>query len=133
MRISELAKELGIESKVVIAYLDSEGHGGYKAANKIEGYLEEMVRDHFPAAKKEEPETAKPKAILRRGTRERSFIPSDERPAEQPEEAKHPQARRADQGSADPRHPERRSCGLGETEEVEDDAALLVGGLCDLR
>ena len=25
MRISELAKELGIESKVVIAYLDSEG------------------------------------------------------------------------------------------------------------
>ena len=75
MRISELAKELGIESKVVIAYLDSEGHGGYKAANKIEGYLEEMVRDHFPTAKKEEPETAKPKAILRRGNRERSFIP----------------------------------------------------------
>ena len=92
MRISELAKELGIESKVVIAYLDSEGHGGYKAANKIEGYLEEMVRDHFPAAKKEEPETAKPKAILRRGTRERSFIPSDERPAEQPEEAKQPES-----------------------------------------
>ena len=92
MRISELAKELGIESKVVIAYLDSEGHGGYKAANKIEGYLEEMVRDHFPAAKKEEPETAKPKAILRRGNRERSFIPSDERPAEQPEEAKQPES-----------------------------------------
>ena len=91
MRISELAKELGIESKVVIAYLDSEGHGGYKAANKIEGYLEEMVRDHFPAAKKEEPETAKPKAILRRGNRERSFIPSDERPAEPQEEAKQPE------------------------------------------
>ncbi|MBO4710827.1 translation initiation factor IF-2 [bacterium] len=91
MRISELAKELGIESKVVIAYLDSEGHGGYKAANKIEGYLEEMVREHFPAAKKEEPETAKPKAILRRGNRERSFIPSDERPAEPVEEVKQPE------------------------------------------
>ena len=111
MRISELAKELGLESKVVIAYLDSEGHGGYKAANKIEGYLEEMVRDHFPAAKKEEAEPeakpkailvrrqkaavteepepeVKPKAILRRGNRERSFIPSDERPAEPLEEVK---------------------------------------------
>lgn len=93
MRISELAKELGVESKVVIAYLESKGVGGYKAANKIEGYHEEMVREHFPAAKKEEdPEpAARPKAILRKGTRERSFIPSDERPAVQPEEAKEPE------------------------------------------
>ncbi|MBP5201782.1 translation initiation factor IF-2 [bacterium] len=91
MRVSELAKELGVDSKTVIAYLESKGIGGYKAANKIEGYHEELVRDHFPAAKKEEPEPARPKAILRRGNRERSFIPSDERPAEQPEEAKQPE------------------------------------------
>ena len=92
MRISELAKELGIESKVIISYLESEGHGSYKAANKIEGYLEDTVREHFPSAKKEEPEQAKPSAILirrgNRGNRERSFIPSDERSAEQREEAK---------------------------------------------
>ena len=92
MRVSELAKELGVDSKTVIAYLESKGIGGYKAANKIEGYHEELVRDHFPAAKKEEPEPARPKAILlRRGNRERSFIPSDERPAEQPEEVKQPE------------------------------------------
>ena len=90
MRISELAKELGIESKAVIAYLDSEGFGGYKAANKIDEFLEDKVREHFPAAKKEEPEPARPKAILRKGTRERSFIPSDERAAAQ-EEVKQPQ------------------------------------------
>ena len=84
MLIRELAKELGLENKVIIAYLDSEGHGGYKAGNKIDGFLEDMIRDHFPAVKKEdEPEQAKPKAILRRGNRERSFIPSDERKPEQ--------------------------------------------------
>lgn len=47
-------------------------------------------------------------------------------------EQEHPQACRADQGPADPRHPEGRSCGLGETEEVKDDAALLAGGLRDV-
>jgi len=84
MLIRELAKELGLESKAVIAYLDSEGHGGYKAGNKIDGFLEDMIRDHFPAVKKEdEPEQARPKAILRRGNRERSFIPEDERKPEQ--------------------------------------------------
>ena len=90
MRISELAKELGIESKVVIEYLKESTGTEYKAANKIEGYHEEMVREHFPTAKKEaEPEpSARPKAILRRGNRERSFIPSDERPAEPLEDAK---------------------------------------------
>ena len=93
MRISQLAKELGIESKTVIAYLDSEGHGGYKAANNLEEFLEEKVREHFPAAKKEEepePVVAR-KTIIRRGPRERSFIPSDERPAVQPEEEKQPE------------------------------------------
>ena len=84
MRISELAKELGVESKVVIAYLASEGYGDFKAANKIDE-LEDVVRKHF---KKEE---EKPKTIIRRGPRERSFIPSDERPAVQPEEAKQPE------------------------------------------
>ena len=96
MRISELAKELGVESKTVIAYLESKGIGGYKASNKIEGYHEEVVREHFPAAKKEaEPEpVVVRKTILRRGNggnRERSFIPSDERPAEPQEEAKQPE------------------------------------------
>ena len=84
MRISELAKELGVESKVVIAYLASEGYGDFKAANKIDE-LEDVVRKHF---KKEE---EKPKTIIRRGPRERSFIPSDERPAVQPEETKQPE------------------------------------------
>ena len=84
MRISELAKELGLESKAVIAFLDSEGFGGYKPANKIEDFLEEKVREHFPSVKKEEEEAqARPKAILRRGNRERSFIPSDERKPDQ--------------------------------------------------
>ena len=70
MRISELAQELGVESKVVIEYLKEATGTEYKAANKIEGYHEEMARDHFPAAKKEvefEP-AARPKAILRRGS-----------------------------------------------------------------
>jgi translation initiation factor IF-2 len=93
MLIRELAKELGIESKAIVAYLDAEGLGSYKAANKIDGFLEDKIREHFPAVKKEEDEPARPKAILRRGNgnRERSFIPSDERPAEQPEEANQPE------------------------------------------
>jgi len=87
MRISQLAKELGVESKAVIEFLDSRGYGSYKASNGIEGYVEEEVREHFPAAKKDEPEQTKPSAILirrgnRGGGRERSFIPSDERTAE---------------------------------------------------
>ena len=104
MRISELAKELGLESKAVIAFLDSEGFGGYKPANKIEDFLEEKVREHFPSVKKEEEEAqAKPKAILRRGNRERSFIPSDERKpdqiAEKPEtvEEKTPEETKAEE------------------------------------
>ena len=84
MRISELAKELGIESKVVIAYLASEGYGDFKAANKIDE-LEDVVRKHFRK------EDEKPKTIIRRGNRERSFIPSDERPAEKQEAAKQPE------------------------------------------
>ena len=83
MLIRDLAKKLDVDYKAIIAYLDSEGHGGYKNGSKIEGYLEEMVCEHFPAAKKEEePEQTRPKAILRRGNRERSFIPSDERKQE---------------------------------------------------
>ena len=93
MRISELAKELGVESKTVIAYLESKGIGGYKASNKIEGYHEEVVREHFPAPKKEaEPEpAARPKAILRKRGEGTRYVPLDERPAEQPEEAKQPE------------------------------------------
>ena len=84
MRISQLAKELGVESKAVIEFLDSEGFGGYNASKGVDGFLEEKIREHFPSAKKEEePAQAKPKAILRRGNRERSFIPSDERKPEQ--------------------------------------------------
>ena len=94
MRISELAKELGLESKVVIAYLDSEGFGGYKAANKIDETIEDIVRKHF---RKEDSEPARPKAILRRGNRERSFIPSDERPAVQQEEPKQPETPAAEE------------------------------------
>ena len=90
MRISELAKELGVDSKTVIAYLASEGYGDYKASNKIEGFHEEKVRDHFPAPQKEEPEPVKVKTILRKKG-ERSFRPSDDRPADQPEEVKEPE------------------------------------------
>ena len=90
MRISELAKELGVESKTIIAYLESMGIGGYKASNKIEGFHEEKVREHFPAAKKEEPEPVRPKTILRKKG-ERSFRPSDERSNEQQEEVKQPE------------------------------------------
>ena len=79
MRVSELARELGVESKTIIDYLESEGYGCYKASNKIEGYHEELIRNHFPVVKKEESEPVKPKAILREGNRERSFMPSDER------------------------------------------------------
>ncbi len=89
MLIRELAKELGFEnSKDIIAYLDSEGYSGYKASNKITDDIENIVRKHF---KKDEPDQARPKAILRRGNRERSFIPSDERSAVQQEEAKQPE------------------------------------------
>ena len=84
MRISQLAKELGVESKAVIEFLDSEGFGGYNASKGVDGFLEEKIRDHFPSVKKEEEQAqAKPKAILRRGNRERSFIPSDERKPDQ--------------------------------------------------
>ncbi|MBP5406220.1 translation initiation factor IF-2 [bacterium] len=88
MRISQLAKELGVESKAVIEFLDSEGFGGYNASKGVDGFLEEKIRDHFPSVKKEEEQAqAKPKAILRRGNRERSFIPSDERKPDQELEA----------------------------------------------
>ena len=99
MRLSELARELGVETKTIINYLWSEGIRGYKAANKIEGYHEELVRNHFRGKDSSESlsriwfhDPVRPKAILRRGgNRERSFIPFDERPWEQPEEAKQPQ------------------------------------------
>lgn len=85
MRISELAKELGVESKVVIDFLKEAVDKEYKAANKVDEEHEKKARDHF------KPEPVKqPKTILRRGNRERSFIPSDERPAVQ-EEAKQPE------------------------------------------
>ena len=38
MRISELAKELGIESKTVIEYLREATGTEYKAANKVEDH-----------------------------------------------------------------------------------------------
>ena len=86
MLIRELAKELGFDnSKEIIAFLDSEGYSGFKASNKMTEEIEAVIRKHF---KKEDD---KPKTIIRRGPRERSFIPSDERSAVQQEEAKQPE------------------------------------------
>ena len=86
MLIRELAKELGFDnSKEIIAFLDSEGYSGFKASNKMTEEIETVIRKHF---KKEDD---KPKTIIRRGPRERSFIPSDERSAVQQEEAKQPE------------------------------------------
>lgn len=92
MRISELARELGIENKVLIEYLKEATGKEYKTANKVEDHHEAMVREKFQTAKKEEPEpqAPRPKAILRKKG-ERSFIPSDERSAVQQEEVKEPE------------------------------------------
>ena len=82
MRISLLAKELGVENKAIIDFLNSEGYSGYTASKGIDGFLEEKVREHFPAVKaEEEAAQARPKAILRH-KRERNFIPLDERKSE---------------------------------------------------
>jgi len=86
MRISELAKELGVESKVVIDFLKEAVGKEYKAANKVDEEHEKKARDHF------KPEPVKqPKAILRRGNREKSFIPPENRTSDQQEEAKQPE------------------------------------------
>ena len=83
MRISLLAKELGVENKAIIDFLNSEGYTGYTASKGVDGFLEEKVREHFPSVKaEEEAAQARPKAILRH-KRERSFIPLDERKPEQ--------------------------------------------------
>ena len=60
MRISELAKELEIQSKEVIAFLETKGVEGKKAASGVNADEEKLVRDNFgkgkaPAAKAEAP------------------------------------------------------------------------------
>ena len=88
MRISELAKELGVESKTIIDYLASIGRYGYKAPNKIDFLEEEVIRNHFSESQ-EKPKLIRRNIepqIIRRGMRARSSIPSSEPPVEQQEE-----------------------------------------------
>lgn len=89
MRICELAKEIGVESKVVIDFLNSKGYP-YKSPTKgLDNEEEELVRKHLSSHKSAEEEKPKKAATLirRGGARERNFIPSDERRNE-PEEPK---------------------------------------------
>lgn len=51
IRIHELAKELGIESKIIIAALDKKGIPDKKAASSLDAELETYVRETFSGSK----------------------------------------------------------------------------------
>ena len=53
MRIHELAKELGIESKSIIAALEKKGIPGKKAASSLDAEQETYIRESFSGSKKE--------------------------------------------------------------------------------
>ncbi len=101
MRISELAKELGVENKEIISFLKEIGSGKKVHSSSVNSDEEKRIREKFssgkaadvPAAKtvlvrKKEAAPEKPveeedskaaTTIIRRGKRQRSFIPEDER------------------------------------------------------
>ena len=59
VRVSTLAKELGIPSKEAVAWLNDNGEYVKSAASTIEAPVERKLREAFPAAKPAEPKPAK--------------------------------------------------------------------------
>ena len=121
MRISQLAKELGIDSKTIIEFLDQEGMGGLKSSNSIDDFWEDKVRDKFPAAPKEDAAAAKPRTILvRKGGNERkkNFVPSEERKAEEADSEKP-----ASDNSEENKTADTESADLTEQQSVQPEAA----------
>ena len=59
VRVSTLAKELGIPSKEAVAWLNANGEYVKSAASTIEAPVERKLREAFPAAKPAESKPAK--------------------------------------------------------------------------
>ncbi|MCK5808093.1 translation initiation factor IF-2 [bacterium] len=81
MRISDLATELGLQSKEIMDFLRKEFGGDYKSHFKgLNDSEESSIRSRFKGGvlTAKEPKAAKKTLIRKRGAK-RSFIPSDER------------------------------------------------------
>ncbi len=71
IRIYELAKELDLESKVLITFLNDLGAEVSSHMSSIDGDIAEMIRDHFTAPKEEPADEPKVEKIKKRDGRER--------------------------------------------------------------
>jgi translation initiation factor IF-2 len=104
MRVHELAKELGIESKTIIEYLGNNGHAVKTSSNSVDEDVQNLVRKQFgkgAALKNTKPEvTAKPETAAKAETAAR------EKTAAKPEAPKADSAAGAEMKKETPTKPE---------------------------
>ena len=86
VRVYELAKELGLESKALVAWLKDNGEFVRSASSTVEAPVERKIRGHFPAvaapAEPAKPKAAaKPKAETANGAAAAAAAPTDTPPA----------------------------------------------------